>query len=91
MMFHRFLNWLNGWRLDLDGFWVRAKRIDDPQLSLHPALGFTDEGCIGARTPEIAYAVDNGMIQTVETARGPVLLVDPYWTLKLRDWENSNE
>lgn len=57
-MLTRFLNWLSGWRLDLDDWWVRARRATDPDLIGREDLGFTDEASIMVRTPGIARDVD---------------------------------
>ncbi|SCW95351.1 hypothetical protein [Ancylobacter rudongensis] len=57
----RFLNWWNGWRLDLDDWWVRARRESDPS-NLPSSIGFLEEACIVVRTPEQAREVDTGAI-----------------------------
>jgi hypothetical protein len=58
MRYLRVINWFAGWRLDLDGFWVRARRATDPDLALRPDLGLTEEACIAARSPAIAHDID---------------------------------
>lgn len=57
----RFRNWWNGWRLDHEGWWVRALRRGDP-LGLPAEIGFVEESCIVVRTPELAREVDTGAI-----------------------------
>lgn len=52
------LAWLRGWRRDLDGWFVRAWRAADPDLSDRPDLGFTEEACIAVRGARIAVAID---------------------------------
>lgn len=52
------LAWLAGWRRDPDGWFVRAKRPADPDLSGRPDLGFTEEACIAVRGARIAVAID---------------------------------
>lgn len=54
-------NWLNGWRYDLDGWLVRARRDTDPSYCIMASrsdLGFVVEACIAVRTPESAYEID---------------------------------
>lgn len=51
------LNWLNGWRYDLDGWIVRARYANDPH-SLPADIGFVEEACIAVRTPEDARCLD---------------------------------
>lgn len=59
-------NWLAGWRYDLDGWLVRARRHSDPDLnkSDRSDLGFVEEACVAVRTPEIAFAIDRGRLPT---------------------------
>lgn len=54
-------NWLNGWRPDLDGWLVRARRPEDP-ASLPSDVGFTEESSISVRTHDQAFLVDQGRI-----------------------------
>ena len=56
----RLANWWSGWRMDLDGYWVRARRFDDPDLDEWPELGFTEEACLAVRSPRIAFDIDRG-------------------------------
>ena len=58
----RILVWLAGWRYDLDGFLVRARREGDPSLRGREDIGFTEEACIAVREPWMARAVDRGYI-----------------------------
>lgn len=62
-------NWLAGWRYDLDGWLVRARRKADPDwdtvLSRRSDLGFVEESCIAVRTPEIAYEIDRRRLSSV--------------------------
>lgn len=51
------LNWFNGWRRDLDGWLVRARRATDP-TSLPCNLGFVEEACIAVRSDRIARSID---------------------------------
>lgn len=53
--------WLAGWRVDLDGWYVRARRADDPDLEFHPDLGFTEESCIAVRDIHAARYIDTGL------------------------------
>lgn len=59
-------NWLAGWRYDLDGWLVRARRKDDPDwtmvFSRRSDLGFVEESCIAVRTPTIAFEIDRGRL-----------------------------
>lgn len=56
----RLMNWLYGWRRDLDGFLVRARRASDP-VFLPSHVGFLEEACIAVRTHEQARAVDQAL------------------------------
>ena len=57
----RLLIWFYGWRQDLDGWWVRARRETDPwKLPSH--VGFVEEACVAVRTPRDAYNLDKGII-----------------------------
>lgn len=58
-MLIRVMNWFAGWRLDLDDWWVRAKRETDP-TKLSSDVGFVEEACIVVRTPEQAWKLDRG-------------------------------
>ncbi|SCM79899.1 hypothetical protein KL86PLE_90697 [uncultured Pleomorphomonas sp.] len=62
----RLSNWFAGWRYDIDGWLVRARRNADPDwetvLSHRSDLGFVEEACIAVRTPEIAYEIDRGRL-----------------------------
>ena len=60
-MIIRLLNWLNGWRVHLDGWIVRARRPDDPS-TLDCEVGFLEEACIAVRTHDQARAVDTGRL-----------------------------
>lgn len=51
------MNWINGWRVDLDGWIVRAKRQTDPAF-LEPSVGFVEESCIAVRTAQQARDID---------------------------------
>lgn len=57
-----FLNWINGWRFDHEGWLVRARRITDPDLKGLPELGFTEEACIAVRSHTIARQIDRAVI-----------------------------
>lgn len=61
---NRILAWLNGWRLDLDGWYVRARRDGDPS-ELAPEHGFVEEAGIAVRTAAIARDVDSGVFGNV--------------------------
>ena len=58
----RLLNWLNGWRQDLEGWWVRARKASDHSfLQDHDptgGLGFVEEACVAVRFPETARQMD---------------------------------
>lgn len=69
----RFLNWWNGWRLDLDDWWVRARRESDP-IGLPSEIGFLEEACIAVRTPRQAREVDTGEIFERDGVHFQVLL-----------------
>lgn len=58
-MITRFLNWWNGWRLDLDGWWVRARRDGDDPVG-RGMCGFTEEASVAVSTPAEARALDKG-------------------------------
>ena len=49
--------WFNGWRTDLDGWLVRAKRAGDPE-QFDCEIGFVEESAIAVRTPTIARLID---------------------------------
>ena len=55
----RLFNWLNGWRVDLDGWLVRARRANDPH-DLPPDIGFVEESSLAVRTHEAARFLDKG-------------------------------
>lgn len=55
------LNWLNGWRYDLDGWLVRAKRDTDPE-ELSPSVGFVVDCAVAVRTPEQARNLDRASL-----------------------------
>lgn len=59
-------NWLAGWRYDLDGWLVRARRKTDPDwttvLTHRSDIGFVEESCIAVRTPTIAFEIDRGRL-----------------------------
>ena len=57
MKLTRVLNWLNGWRTDLDGWIVRARRVTDPE-ELPCEIGFVEEACIAVRTHSDARKLD---------------------------------
>lgn len=58
----KWLAWSNGWRRDLDGWYVRARRTGDPDLNAEqrPDLGFVESACIAVRSVEIAVMIDDG-------------------------------
>lgn len=55
----KLLNWLNGWRRDMDGWLVRARRAGDP-AALPAGIGFVEESAIAVRTHEHACSLDAG-------------------------------
>lgn len=55
------LNWLNGWRYDLDGWLVRAKRNTDPE-ELCPSVGFVSDCAVAVRTPVLARRLDRAAL-----------------------------
>lgn len=58
----RVMNWLNGWRRDYDGWWVRARREHDELiLGPNPHRGFLEEACIAVMMPEDARKIDKGI------------------------------
>jgi len=59
-MITRVLCWCAGWRVDLDGGIVRARKADDPDFSSRSDLGFSEDACIAVRSWEIARRVDRG-------------------------------
>lgn len=63
-MITKILIWMRGWRLDLDGWYVRARREVDPDLSAisRSDLGFIEEACIDVRSPVIAKQIDAGKL-----------------------------
>jgi len=61
-MLTRTLAWLGGWRVDLDGWIVRARRTGDPDLADRPDLGFIEESAIAVRSLAIARAIDRGCL-----------------------------
>lgn len=62
--------WLNGWRLDMDGFLVRARRASDPDR-LPSEDGFVEECAIAARSVSIARRIDRlTALQTQENNHG---------------------
>jgi hypothetical protein len=50
-------NWCNGWRWDLDGFLVRARKQEDPE-HIPSEMGFVSECCIAVRDHGKAKAMD---------------------------------
>jgi hypothetical protein len=56
--------WWNGWRYDLDGWLVRARRASDPDLNAldRSDFGFVEEACIAVRTPRQARLLDAGRL-----------------------------
>ncbi len=55
------LNWFNGWRIDFDGWLVRARRHSDP-VTLPPEIGFVEECAIAVRTPRHARLIDRAAL-----------------------------
>lgn len=55
------MNWLNGWRYDLDGFLVRARRASDP-AHLPSEIGLVEEASIAVRTHTQARRIDKGRL-----------------------------
>lgn len=53
------MNWLNGWRRDLDGFLVRARRTSDPN-DLPSEVGLVEETAIAVRNHTQARRIDRG-------------------------------
>lgn len=51
-------NWKNGWRLDSDGWWVRAKRQTDDMVMGDSICGFTNETSVAVMLPIDAYRLD---------------------------------
>lgn len=56
------MNWLNGWRRDLDGFLVRARRASDP-AALPSEVGLVEETAIAVRSHTQARRIDKGIFQ----------------------------
>ena len=55
-------NWLNGWRQDYEGWWVRARRFDDELImGPNPMRGFLEEASVAVMTPEDCYRLDRGI------------------------------
>lgn len=54
-------NWWSGWRTDLDGWIVRARRPSDP-IKLPSHIGFTEESSIAVRTPTQAFLIDHALL-----------------------------
>jgi len=59
-MLTRILTWVGGWRVDLDGWIVRARRATDPDLPGRPDIGFVEESAIAVRSHTIARVIDRG-------------------------------
>lgn len=57
----RLSNWCHGWRLDLDDWWVRAKRPGDELIFGNSTRGFLGEASIAVMHPEDCYRIDRGM------------------------------
>lgn len=53
----RLFNWFSGWRRDLDGWLVRAKRASDP-CDLPVDVGFVEESAVAVRTHDQARSLD---------------------------------
>lgn len=68
------LNWFNGWRRDLDGWLVRARRRHDMPW-LPDAVGFVEESAIAVRTHKQARALD---IAQARRARDPIFSEHPH-------------
>jgi hypothetical protein len=56
-MLTRALCWWRGWRIDHDGWIVRARRKGDP-MNLPSSIGFIEESAIAVRTFAQARALD---------------------------------
>lgn len=67
------LNWINGWRVDMDGWLVRARRASDPAW-LPSSMGFLEESAIAVRSHSDARLIDRGLStlgkDAYETAAG---------------------
>lgn len=61
------LVWLRGWRYDLDGWLVRARRETDPS-TLDASEGVVEESAIAVRTVDVALDVDAGRAALRERA-----------------------
>ena len=55
----KLLNWLNGWRQDMDDWLVRARRASDP-ATLPAEIGYVEESAIVVRTHKVARQIDAG-------------------------------
>lgn len=64
-----FLNWLSGWRRDLDGWLVRARRQGDPSR-LDVETGDVGEWHIAARTHGHARAIDKAALKSTAAKKG---------------------
>jgi hypothetical protein len=53
-------NWLNGWRRDMDGWLVRARRSTDP-TKISSRLGFVEESAIAVRDHKQARLIDKNL------------------------------
>ena len=68
-MLSKAINWLNGWRPDMDGFLVRARRATDP-TSLPCHVGFVEESSVAVRNHQLARAIDSLALKNQESDRG---------------------
>lgn len=50
--------WLRGWRWDMDGWLVRARKADDPVRTIRAIHGIVEECAVAVRTREDARLVD---------------------------------
>lgn len=61
--------WCKGWRRDLDGWLVRARRESDP-ATLPPEIGFVEEAGIAVRTIDDAWSIEDRRFSTVHRKAG---------------------
>ena len=57
------LNWLNGWRRDMDGWIVRARRETDDEATIQHHYGFVEESAVAVKWHRTARDLDTGKLR----------------------------